>query len=33
MGEYQIFFEEADDVSSNFDDSAFVYTVGVGFHF
>lgn len=33
MAEYQIFFEDSDDVSDNFDDSAFVYTVGVGFHF
>ena len=33
MAEYQVFFEETDDIDSNFDDSAFVYTVGIGFNF
>ena len=33
MAEYQVFFEDSDDLEANYDDSAFVYTVGVGFNF
>jgi len=33
MAEYQVFFESGDDIEDNFDDSAFVYTVGIGFNF
>lgn len=33
MAEYQVFFEDSDDINNNFDDSAFVYTFGVGFNF
>lgn len=35
VAEYQFFFDEADsdDVSSAFDDGAFVYTFGIGFRF
>jgi outer membrane protein W len=35
VAEYQFFFEDADsdDVSSSFDDGAFVYTIGLGFRF
>ena len=31
--EYQFFFEDTDDVDSNFDDGSFVHSVGIGFHF
>ena len=33
MAEYQVFFESSDDINNNFDDAAFVYTVGMGFNF
>jgi hypothetical protein len=31
--EYQYFFDNSDDVADNFDDGAFVHTVGLGFTF
>ncbi len=33
MAEYQWFFNDSDDVSDNFNDGAFQYTVGLGFVF
>ena len=33
MAEYQWFFDDSDDVSDNFDNGAFQYTVGLGFVF
>ena len=33
MAEYQVFFQDSDDLEDNYDDSAFVYTVGIGFNF
>jgi hypothetical protein len=33
MAEYQWFFDSGDDVSDNFDNGAFLYTVGLGFVF
>lgn len=31
--EYQFLFEETDDIDSNFDDGAFLYTLGIGYNF
>ncbi|HEY4133897.1 MAG TPA: outer membrane beta-barrel protein [Alphaproteobacteria bacterium] len=33
QAEYQIFFNSGDDIGDNFDDSAFAYTIGLGFLF
>ncbi|MFE8071351.1 hypothetical protein QQM79_09835 [Marinobacteraceae bacterium S3BR75-40.1] len=33
QGEYQFFFDSASDADDNFDDGAFVYSVGIGFNF
>lgn len=33
QAEYQIFFKNMDDAESNFDDGAFAYSAGIGYHF
>ena len=33
MGEYQFFFDEAEDADSSFEDGQFVYSLGIGFRF
>ncbi len=33
LGEYQFFFEDADEADNAFDDGQFVYTVGIGLRF
>ncbi len=32
LGEYQVLFDDADDFDDNFDDSEFVWTIGMGFN-
>ncbi|MEX0606358.1 MAG: hypothetical protein WD623_17280 [Marinobacter sp.] len=31
--EYQVFFDSASDADNNFDDGAFAYSAGIGYHF
>lgn len=33
QSEYQFFFEDTNDVENNYDDGAFVHTIGIGFNF
>lgn len=31
--EYQFFFDDGDEAEDNFDDGAFAYVIGIGYHF
>ena len=33
QAEYQVFFDSASDAEDNFDDGAFAYSAGIGYHF
>lgn len=33
QAEYQVFFDSASDADDNFDDGAFAYSAGIGYHF
>lgn len=33
QAEYQVFFDNSNDVENNYDDGAFVYSAGIGFNF